>query len=87
MEKREPSYTVGNINWDSHYGEQHRFFKKLKIQLVCVCVCVLIAQLCLTLQPHGLWPARFLCPWNSPEFWILGNNGILEGIPFPRGSS
>ena len=18
------------------------------------------------LQPHGLWPARFLCPWNSP---------------------
>ena len=40
MEKREPSYTVGNINWDSHYGEQHRFFKKLKIQLVCVRVCV-----------------------------------------------
>ena len=18
------------------------------------------------LQPHGLWPARLLCPWNSP---------------------
>ena len=19
-----------------------------------------------SLQPHGLWPARLLCPWNSP---------------------
>ena len=24
------------------------------------------SQLCLTLWPHGLYPARFLCPWNSP---------------------
>ena len=24
VEEREPSYTVGgNINWDSHYGEQY----------------------------------------------------------------
>ena len=24
VEKREPSYTVGeNVNWYSHYGEQH----------------------------------------------------------------
>ena len=24
VEKREPSYTVGgNVNWDSHYGEQY----------------------------------------------------------------
>ena len=28
---------------------------------------VLVAQLCLTLlQPHGLQPIRFLCPWDSP---------------------
>ena len=19
-----------------------------------------------SLQPHGLWPARLLCPWDSP---------------------
>ena len=19
-----------------------------------------------SLQPHGLWPARLFCPWNSP---------------------
>ena len=24
------------------------------------------AQLCLTLRPHGLYPARLHCPWNSP---------------------
>ena len=24
VEKREPSYTIGgNVNWYSHYGEQH----------------------------------------------------------------
>ena len=35
VEKREPSYTVGeNVNWYSHYGEQYeRSFKKLKIEL------------------------------------------------------
>ena len=28
-------------------------------------------------QSHGLWPARLLCPWNSPgkNHWI--------GMPFP----
>ena len=30
---------------------------------------VLVAQLCLTLQPHGLKPARLLCPWD-----FLGKN-------------
>ena len=31
------------------------------------CCCCLIAMSCLTpLQPHGLKPARFLCPWDSP---------------------
>ena len=28
---------------------------------------VLVTQSCPTLcNPHGLWPARLLCPWNSP---------------------
>ena len=34
MEKRESSYTVGgNVNWYTHYGEQWRFLKRLKIGL------------------------------------------------------
>ena len=31
-----------------------------------------------SLQPHGLWPTRLLCPWDSPgkkEYW--------SGLPFP----
>uniref|UniRef100_A0A8C9CJ30 Uncharacterized protein n=1 Tax=Phocoena sinus TaxID=42100 RepID=A0A8C9CJ30_PHOSS len=29
-----PSYTVGNVNWCSHYGEQYGgSFKKLKLEL------------------------------------------------------
>ena len=35
MEKREPSYTVGNANWYSHYGEHcGDFLKKLETELL-----------------------------------------------------
>ena len=35
---------------------------------VCVCVCVcMYAHCCLTLQPDGLKPARFLCSRNFPD--------------------
>ena len=33
------------------------------------------------LRPHGLWPTRFLCPWNSP-----GKNTGVVAISFSRGS-
>ena len=26
----------------------------------------LVTKSCLTLRPHGLWPARLLCPWDFP---------------------
>ena len=33
-------------------------------------MCCLVAKSCLNLLwPHGLWPTRLLCPWDSP-----GNN-------------
>ena len=35
------------------------------------------AQSCLTLRPHGLWPARLLCLWDFPG----KNTGV--GLPFP----
>ena len=34
-----------------------------KVPRVCACVCT---QSRLTLQPHELYLARLLCPWNSP---------------------
>ena len=46
--------------------------------------CHLVTKSCLTLfQPHGLYPARLLCPWDSPG----KNTGVdyhflLQGI-FP----
>ena len=58
--------------------------------------CVLVIQSCLTLWPHGLQPARFLCPWNSPgkntgvgclfrggEIWPIGMASIESFIVVP----
>ena len=44
------------------------------------CVCVR-AQLCLTLQAHGLWPTRPLCPWDFPSKNTgMGCPFLLQGI-------
>ena len=43
--------------------------------------CVLVAQLCPTLWPHGLQPARLLHPWNSPgRNTGVGCHSLLQGI-------
>ena len=43
----------------------------------------LIAQLCPTLQPHGLQSARLPCPWDSPgKNTGVGCHILLQGI-FP----
>ena len=33
---------------------------------VFVCVCVSCSVVSNSLQPHGLWPTRLLCPWDFP---------------------
>ena len=39
------------------------------------------------LQPHWLWPARFLCPWNSPgKNTGVGSCSLLQGIFQTQGS-
>ena len=49
---------------------------------------VLIAQLCPTLQPRGLWPARLLRPWNSPnETAGVGCHLPLQGVSPTQGSN
>ena len=47
--------------------------------LKCVGVCVSRSVVSDSLQPHGLWPARLLCSWNSPG----KNTGV--GSHFPPG--
>ena len=38
-------------------------------------------KLCPTLRPHGRWPARVFCPWNSPgENTGVGCHFLLQGI-------
>ena len=43
--------------------------------------CYLVARLCLTLlQPHGLWRARLLCPWDFPgKNTGVGCHFLLQG--------
>ena len=47
-----------------------------------VCVRAQSLQSCPTLlQPHGLQPAKLLCPWDSPgKNTRLGCHGLLQGI-------
>ena len=41
-----------------------------------------------SLQPHGLQPARILCPWNSPgESTGVGCHSLLQGIFPTQGSN
>ena len=38
-----------------------------------------------SLWPHGLWPARLFCPWNSPsKNTRVGSHSLLQGdLPDP----
>ena len=39
-----------------------------------------------SLQLHGLWPARLLCPWDYPSNTGVGCHFLLQGI-FPTQGS
>ena len=45
------------------------------------CVCASCSVMSDSLQPHGLQPARLLCPWNSPGKNIgVDSHSLLQGI-------
>ena len=45
------------------------------------CVCAQLLKQCPTLQPHGLQPARLLCPWDFPcKNTRMGCHFLLQGI-------
>ena len=50
-----------------------------------VCACSVVSN---SLQPHGLLPARLLCPWNFPgENTGVGCHFLLQGIFLTQGSN
>ena len=49
---------------------------------------MLVAQSCLTLRAHNLWPTRLLCPWNSPgKSAGVGSHSLLQRIFPTQGSN
>ena len=47
-----------------------------------------VAQLCCSLWPHGLQPARLLCPWDFPgQHAGMGCQLLLQGIFPTQGSN
>ena len=57
----------------------------LKIfDILCVCVSHLVVTN--SLWPHGLWPTRLLCPWDSPgKNTGVGCHFLLQGIFWTKG--
>ena len=53
------------------------------------CSYCLVSKLCLTrLRPHGVLPARLLCPWNFPgKNTRVGCHFLLQGIFLTQGSN
>ena len=50
---------------------------------VCACVCVSRSVMSHSLRPQGLYPARLLCPWDSPGTNTgVGCHSLLQEI-FP----
>ena len=51
-----------------------------------VCVCVSRSVMSYSLQPHGLWPAKLLSPWDFPgKNTIVDCHFLLQGIFLTQG--
>ena len=50
--------------------------------------CLVASVMSNSLRPYGLWPARLLCPWNSPgKNTRVGCHFLLQGIFLTQGSN
>ena len=78
---------VNNKALLSSLGNHIQYPVLMEKNMVCVCVCARVCAVLSrfvmsdSLQPCGLPPARFLCPWNSPGNNIgVGCHALLQGI-------
>ena len=61
------------------------YFLNFLITIKWKCYCSVVSN---SLQPHGLWPARLLCPWNFPgKNTGVGCHSLLQGIFPTQGSN
>ena len=56
--------------------------------LACVPACSVTSVTSNSLRSYGLWPARLLCPWDSPgKNTGVGYHDLLQGIFLTQGSN
>ena len=61
----------------------HVFLSWDYLLTICVFSCSVVSD---PLWPHGLWPTRLLCPWDSPsENTEVGCHFLLQGSFQPQG--
>ena len=76
----------GIVYFEKNYGQigycrRRRVCLVSKLQKTKVKVKVSRSVMSDSLQPHGLWPARLLCPWISPgKNTGVGSHSFLQGI-------
>ena len=75
-----------------HYSKGNKPATKGQILQICLsawlCACWVTSVLSASVWPHGLWPARLLCLWESPgkNLWV-GCHFLLQGIFLTQGSN
>ena len=77
--------TCSPYPWQAHSSMMALFLNRPSIQIILgnQCVCVSHSVMSESLRPHGLQPARLLCPWDFPgKNTGVGCHSFLQGI-FP----
>ena len=70
------------VNQQDHLAAHTAVWRSNLTLRACSCLCSAVSN---SLRPHGLQPARLLCPWDSPGK-NRGCHALLQGI-FPTHGS
>ena len=62
------------------------FFFQMRVWFCFFCIWLLACMLSRSVVSSSLWPARLLCPWNSPaKNTGVSSHSYSRGAPWPRG--
>ena len=77
-------HKMPSLRWDQAANEQKTGLKTPFLppqHSACYTFCVSLSVLSDSLWPHGLYPARLLCPWNFPgKNTGVGSHSLLQAI-------